>query len=116
VSQLHLLGCTVPVDAGGLPEGPAPLGESSLNIARDGRDSKRIILLLKPNALLLQLRGKRGAVRRCKSKNDYEPIAGVYASRRSGFSSFQTSIFSPLAIFSILSIETFRSHRSTELT
>lgn len=56
------------------------------------------------------------AVRRRKPKNDYEPIAGVYASRRSGFSSFQTSIFSPLAIFSILSIETFRSHRSTELT
>jgi hypothetical protein len=39
-----------------------------------------------------------------------------YASSRSGFSSFQTSVLSPLAIFSMLSIETFRSHRSTELT
>jgi hypothetical protein len=39
-----------------------------------------------------------------------------YISSRSGFSNFQASVFSALAIFSMLSIETFRSHRSTELT
>jgi hypothetical protein len=39
-----------------------------------------------------------------------------YASKRSGFSNFQASVFSALAIFSMLSIDTFRSQRSTELT
>jgi hypothetical protein len=55
------------------------------------------------------------AVGRCRPQISTSQSRG-YASKRSGFSSFQTSIFSPLAIFSILSIETFRSHRSTELT
>jgi hypothetical protein len=55
VSQLHPLRCAVPVDAGGLLDGPAPLGESPLNVARDGRDSERIILPLKPNTLPFQL-------------------------------------------------------------
>lgn len=62
--QLHPFGCAVPVDAGGLLDGLAPLGESPLNIARDGRDPERIILPLKPNALTLQPRGKSLAVSR----------------------------------------------------
>jgi len=39
-----------------------------------------------------------------------------YASSRPGFNNFQASVFNALAIFSMLSTETFRSHRSTELT
>src|SRR5229473_2991989 len=48
--QLHPPGCAVPVNAGGLLDGLAPLGEGPLNIARDGRDPERIILPIKPNA------------------------------------------------------------------
>jgi hypothetical protein len=43
------------MDAGGLLDGLAPLGESPLNIAWDGGNSERIILPLNPNALPLQL-------------------------------------------------------------
>jgi len=43
------------MNAGGLLDGLAPLGECPLNIARDGRDPERIIVPLKPNALALQL-------------------------------------------------------------
>jgi hypothetical protein len=60
--QLHPLGCAVPMGAGGLLDGLAPLGESPLNIARDGRDPECIILPLNPNAPPLQLRGKCAAV------------------------------------------------------
>jgi hypothetical protein len=42
------------MNAGRLLDGPAPLGEGPLNIARDGRDPEHIILPLKPNALALQ--------------------------------------------------------------
>jgi hypothetical protein len=53
--ELHPFGCAVAMDAGGLLDGLAPLGEGSLDITRDGRDPERIILPLKANALTLQL-------------------------------------------------------------
>jgi hypothetical protein len=53
--ELHPSGCAVSVDAGGLLYGLAPFGEGPLNVARDGRNSERIGLPLKPNALALQL-------------------------------------------------------------
>ncbi len=43
------------MDAGGLLDGLAPLGEGPLDIARDGCNPERIILPLNPNALPLQL-------------------------------------------------------------
>ena len=53
--QLHPSGCAVPMNAGGLLDGLAPLGESPLDIARYGCNPERISLPLKPNALPLQL-------------------------------------------------------------
>ena len=53
--QLHPFGCAVPMKAGGLLDGMAPLGEGPLSIARDGRDPERIILPLKPKPKALQL-------------------------------------------------------------
>jgi hypothetical protein len=43
------------MNAGGLLDGLAPLGEGPLDITRDRRDPERIVLPLKPNALALQL-------------------------------------------------------------
>jgi hypothetical protein len=59
--QLHAFGCAVPMNPGGLLDGLEPLGECPLNVARDGRDPERIVLLLKPNALAPpQLPSRRG--------------------------------------------------------
>jgi len=51
------------VNLGGLFDGLAPLGKGPLDPARYGRHPERVLLPLQLNALALQLRGKRAAVR-----------------------------------------------------
>ena len=71
---------------------------------------------LSVSGTLVSLAGLSSVTLRRRTANKLPANRRGYASNRSGFSSFQTSVLSPLAIFSMLSIETFRSHRSTELT